>query len=71
MMTAPPMMRTHLFVVMAVPMSPAAVPSARKIIDRPMLKATELRMTARRAARRASSSSLLRWSMLTPEIRDT
>ena len=53
------MIRTQGLLMIAAPTSPAVVPSARKITERPALKASELRITARRLASRPAFFQLI------------
>ena len=69
MMTTPPTIRTHGFEMIAAPTSPAAAPSKMKMTESPALKASELKMTARRAPAREPFSPF-RCSALTPDIRE-
>jgi hypothetical protein len=70
MTTRPPTILTQGLEKRMVPIQPAVAPSRMKMIETPTLKASELRMTARRADERDPPSPF-RCSMLTPEIRDT
>ena len=60
------MILTHGLLRIEAPTRPAVVPRARKITDRPALKANELRITALRALEPDPPSLSL--SMLTPDI---
>src|ERR1051325_5562401 len=69
MMTPPPIKRIQGLVRKEEPSHPAAAPRLMKIIESPTLKASELKITARRALAR-EPSLFLRRPRLTPEIRE-
>ena len=68
-MMTPPIILTQTLLRIVAPTKPAVAPRARKITERPALKASELKITALRA-REAEPPSLSR-SMLTPDISET